>query len=193
MKIGVVNNWYRPYYVSVNNKWYKINQIKFYKDNEIIVTSNSGWLETTRGDIKELELPIDEIKLKRKEKFDGTVFLISRGKEWCGNDIEADLYIPADMLNVHFVGYEIAFKTQVRAIFEGEQGVYISTYVKSLDSELHTIRDEYEKVLKEVDGYRLAHHTEDIMQNIDKLKELAEKYKVEQHKVNNLTIDDIEI
>lgn len=192
MKIGAVNNWHRPYYVLASNKWYQINKIKFYKDNEILVESNSGWLETTRGDIKELELPVDEIKLKRKEKFDGTVFLISQGKDWSG-ELKADLYIPADMLNVHFVRHEIAFKTQVRAVFEGEQGIYISTYVNSLDSELHAIRDEYEKVLKEVDGYCLAHRTEDIIQNIDKLKELAEKYKAEQHRVDNLTIDDIEI
>lgn len=193
MKIGQVNNWHRPYYVLTNGKWYQINQIKFYEDNEIIVESNRGWLEqVSGGDIKEIELPIDEIKLKRKEKFDGTVFLISQGKNWSGK-LMADVYIPADMLGVHFVRHEIAFKTQVRAVFEGEQGIYISKYIKSLDSELHAIRNEYEEVLKEIDGYRLAHHTEDIMQNIDKLKELAEKYLIEQHRIANLTIDDIDI
>ena len=194
MKIGQVNNWYRPYYVLVNNKWYKVNTIKFYRDNEIIVESNSGWLEkVSGGDIKEIELPIEEIKLKRKESFNGKVFIISRGKEWCGNDTEADLYIPADMLGIHFVGHEIAFKTQVRAVFEGEQGIYITKYVKSLDNELHTIRNKYEETYKQIDGYRLAYHTQEVIENLDKLKELAEKYITEKHKVDNLTIEDIEI
>ena len=192
MIIGRVNDWYRPYYVLINHKWYQINKIKFYKDNNIIVESNSGWLETQRGDIKEIELPIDEIKLKRKEKFDGTVFLVTLGKDWSG-ELKADLYIPADMLNIHFVRHEIAFKTQVRAIFEGEQGICIGKYVKSTDSELHAIRDRYEKMLNEIDGYHLAYHTQDVIENIDKLKELAEKYLKEKYRVDNLTIDDIEI
>ena len=32
-----------------------------------------------------------------------------------------------------------------------------------------------------------------VFANIDKLKELAEKYKAEQERLSNLTIDDIEI
>ena len=195
MKIGQVNNWYRPYYILVNNKWYKVNTIKFYRDNEIIVESNSGWLEeVSGGDIKEIEIPIEEIKLKRVEKFDGKVFIISRGKEWCGNDTMADLYIPADMLGIHFVRHEIAYKTQVRAIFEGEQGIYIASYVKSLDGELHIIRNEYEETYKRVSDVDLSiHNSEEVLLNIDKLKELAEKFIAERKRIHSLTIDDIEI
>jgi hypothetical protein len=194
MKIGQVNNWYRPYYVSVNNKWYKIDKIKFYKGNEIIVESHSGWLETEKGDIKELELPVEEIKLKRKENLDGKVFIISKGKEWCGNDTMADLYIPADMLGVHFVRHEIALKTQVRAVFEGEQGIYISKYIKSIDTTLHAIRSEYEEVHKKVSDSCLSiYKTENVLADIDKLKELAEEFIAERKRIHSLTIDDIEI
>lgn len=194
MKIGRTSNWYRPYYVSVNNKWYQIHQIKFYKDNKIMVESNSGWLETERGDIENIELPNIEIKLKRTEKFDGSIFIISRGKEFCGNDIMADLYIPADMLGMHFVRHEIAYKTQVRAIFEGEQSIYISSYVKSLDSELHAIRSEYEEIYKAVDDSCLAiRNTDEVLANIDKLKELAEKFIAERKRIHSLTIDEVEV
>ena len=194
MKIGVVNTWHRPYYVLVNNKWYQVDKIKFYKDNEILVESNSGWLETENGDLKEVELPTEEIKLKRKENLDGKVFIISKGKEWCGNDTIADLYIPADMLGVHFVRHEIAYKTQVRAIFEGEQGIYISKYVKSLDSELYVIRGQYEEVYKRVSDTCLSvYKEEDVLADIDKLKELAEKFKAERKRIHSLTIEDIEI
>lgn len=194
MKIGRTSNWYRPYYVSVNNKWYQIHQIKFYKDNKIMVESNSGWLETERGDIENIELPNTEIKLKRTEKFDGSIFIISRGKEFYGNDIMADLYIPADMLDIHFVKHEIMYKTQVRAIFKGEQGIYIASYVKSLDGELHIIRNEYEEAYKRVSDVALSiHNSEEVLLNIDKLKELAEKFIAERKRIHNLTIDDVEI
>lgn len=195
MKIGRVNNWYRPYYVLVNNKWYQVNKIKFYKDDAILVESQSGWLENGKGgDLQEIELPIKEIKLKRKENLDGSVFIVSKGKEFCGKEIIADLYIPADMVGIHFVRHEIAYKTQVRAIFEGEQGIHISSYVKSLDSTLFVIREEYEKVYKQVSDTALSIvNSEEVLSNIDKLKELAEEFIAERKRVNSLTIDDIEI
>ena len=69
MRIGIVSNWCRPYYVVASNRTYKVDSIIFYKDNEIIVKSNSGWLEKkTGGDIKEIELPIDKIKTKRNRR-----------------------------------------------------------------------------------------------------------------------------
>lgn len=191
MVIGQVNNWYRPYYVLVNSKWYKVDKIKFYKDNAIMVESQSGWLERVDGDIKEIELPIDEIKLKRKETFDGKVFIISKGKEWCGNETIVDLYIPADMLNIHFAKHEIKYQ-QLRAVYEGEHNIYISVYVKSLTVELEAIRDEYEKVYKQLDGYSMRTNRADIIyDNIDKLKELAEKYKAEQKRVYELKVEDV--
>ena len=187
--------WYRPYYVLVNEKWYKLRQIKFYKDGNVMVKSRSGWLETKENRDMELELPIEEIKLKRKENFDkNEVFIISRGKEEYGNEIEADLYIPADMVGIHFVGHEIAFKTQVRAIYEGEQDIYITEFVKSLQDRLFGIREEYEKIYKEVDDTCLSvHKSEEVLAKIDKLKELAEEFIAERKRVHSLTIDDIEI
>lgn len=191
MIIGQVNNWHRPYYVAVNNKLYKVDKIKFYKDNAVMVESQSGWLETERGDIKELELPIDEIKLKRKEAFDGGVFVISRGKEWYGNELTADLYIPADMLNIHFTKHEIKYQ-QLRKIYEGEQNIYISVYVKSLTVELEAIREEYDEVFKKLNSYSMKTNRADIVyENIDKLKELAEKYKAEQKRVYELKVEDV--
>lgn len=193
MKIGREVNWYRPYAVTVNNKKYKISKIHFYNAEGIVVSSNSGWLESTKGDIGEVELPIEELKLKRKVKFDGTVFAISKGKEWCGSDIEADLYIPADMLGVHFVEHKIMYSTQVRAIYEGEQGIYITSYVKSFNEGLMSIREEYEKVYKRVTDSDLSIKGDGILADIDKLKELAEEFIAERKRINNLTIDDIEI
>lgn len=195
MRIGRTEGWYRPYGVVVKNKAYRVNKIKFYTDDKILVESRSGWLEDKRGrDIAEVELPIAEIKLKRKENFDGTVFIISLGKESYGTETLADVYIPADMLNIHFVKHQIAYSYQVTAVYEGGQDIHISTYVKSLDRELHAIRNEYEAIYKEVSDSKMAIGSVDIvLSNIDKLKELAERYKAEQKRIKSLTIDDIEI
>ena len=192
MRIGIVSNWYRPYYVVASNRTYKVDSIIFYKDNEIIVKSNSGWLEKkTGGDIKEIELPIDKIKTKRKENLEGRVFVISKGKESYGTDIIADLYIPADMLGIHFVEYEIKYQ-QLRAVYEGEQSIQISTVIKSLTDTLCSIRNEYEQIYKQLDDSSMSITKADIVyENIDKLKELAEKYKAEQKRVHDLTVEDV--
>lgn len=194
MKIGVVNSWYRPYRTTVNNITYTINCIHFYNvDLERIVCSSlSGWLEKENGgDITELELPVDKIKLKRKEDFDGSVFIISKGKKL--DEIKADLYIPADMLNIHFAEYKIMYSTQLRAIYEGEQGIYITSYIKALDNNLINIGAKYKDIYKRVSAVNLSIKGDDVLVNIDRLKELAEEFIAEKIRVNNLTIDDIEI
>lgn len=194
MFIGKKYSCYRPYYMTASGREYKVEQIHFYKDNAILVSSRSSWLEKQSGrDIEGIELPIDEIKVKRKANFDGKVFAISKGKEEYGTDLTADLYIPADMLNVHFVENKIEYKTQVRAIYKGSNDIYISDYIKSIDEMLSSIRNQYEEIYKDCDGYNLGYHTENILENLNKLKTLAEEYIVEKKRVESLTIDDIEI
>lgn len=188
-------NWYRPYYIVASGRVYKLERIHFYKDNKILVSTNSGWLEKQNGeDIENLELPIDEIKVKRKENFNGEIFAISKGKEDYGNDLLAELYIPADMFDIHFVEHKIMYNSQVRAIFEGEQGIYINSYVKSLDGHLNAIRDEYEEIYKRVSDTDLSiHKAENVLADIDRLKKLAEEFVAERKRIHDLTIDDIDI
>lgn len=194
MFIGKKSHWYRPYYVVASGREYKVERIHFYKDNAIFVSSRSGWLEKQSGaDIEGFEIPIDEIKVKRKTNFDGKVFAISRGKETYGNDLTVELYIPADMLDIHFVENRIEYKTQVRAIYKGSNDVYISSYVKSIDGELNSIRNQYEEIYKDCDGYNLGYHTENILEKLDSLRVLAEQYIEAKKIMESLTIDDVEI
>ena len=194
MLITRKSSFYRPYYIETSNREYKVEKIHFYKDGKILVSSSSGWLETEHGkDIISLELPIDEIKVKRKESFDGKVFAISKGKEFCGYDLTAELYIPAEMLDIQFVENKIEYKTQVRAIYKGTQDIYISSYIKSIDGELNAIRNQYDEIYEACDGYNLSYHTEDIIENLDKLKALAEQYIEAKKQMESLTIDDIEV
>lgn len=198
MLITKAENWYRPYYITASGRGYKVDRIHFYKDDKILVSTSSGWLEkmkweehNIKEDIVSIELPIDEIKTRRKEKFDGKVFAISKGKEDYGTDLIAELYIPAEMLDVHFVKNVIKYKTQVRAIYKGANDIYIDVYVKSLDGELQEINKQYEEIYKACDGYNLGYHTEDIIEKLDKLKALAEQYVEAKKQMESLTIEDV--
>ena len=97
------------------------------------------------------------------------------------------------MLDIQFVENKIEYKTQVRAIYKGVNDIYISAYIKSIDGEINSIRNQYEEIYKACDGYNLGFHTEDIIENLDKLKDLAEQYIEEKKRMENLTIDDIDI
>ena len=194
MIIARQTSFYRPYYMEASGRIYRVEKIHFYKDGKILVSSYSGWLEATNGrDIENLEIPVEEIKVRRKEIFDGKVFAISKGKENYSNDLLAELYIPADMLGVHFVENKIEYKTQIRAIYKGSQDIYISSYIKSIDGELNALRNEYEEIYKACDGYNLGYHTGDIIEKLDKLKALAEKYIEAKKQMESLTIDDIDV
>lgn len=193
MKIGRTSVWYRPYGVSVNNKGYYVNSICFYENDSILVSTNFGWLQTGKynNDIDSIELPVEEIKLKRKVKFDGSVF-VTLGKDIFG-ETTATLYIPAEMLNVHFAENK-KYNDHVEAIYKGDCDIYISTIIKWLNAELHVIRDEYEEVYKKVTDTCLAvHKAEEVLENIDKLKALAEAYIAERKRIAELKIEDIQL
>lgn len=196
MKISRYSNCWRYYAAPVNNTVYHVDNILFYENDSVLVSTDQGWL--SRGsigysgdDITSIEIPVDEIKLKRKLKFDGTVFVMTR-KDYFGDTV-ADLYIPAEMLGVHFVEHKIQYG-QVRAIYKGDQEICISSFVKSLEDEMRAIRNEYEEIYKQVRDTDLSvRKSEDVLADIDELKELAEKYINERKRVKALTIDDIEL
>ena len=185
-------SWYRPYYGIVNNKEYKVDKLLIYKDGKILVEAGS-WFENERGrDIEEVNLPVDKIILRRKEKFDGNVFAMTH-KESYGNETVIDVYIPADMLNIHFTEYKIMYK-QLKAIYKGDQDICIPSFVKSLDAHKWTIEHEYEDIYKQVDGFALRCNTKDDGENLlsllDKMKELVTEWVAENKRVNNLTVEE---
>lgn len=75
MIITRATSFYRPYFVVASGREYRVEKIHFYNDGKILVSTNSGWLENENGrDIESIEISVDEIKARRKENFDGTVF-----------------------------------------------------------------------------------------------------------------------
>ena len=185
--------WYRPYYAVVNDRQYKVDNLKIYQDGKILVETGS-WFENERGrDIEEVNLPVDKIILRRKEKFDGNVFAMTH-KESYGSDTLVDVYIPAETLGIKFVGYKIKYK-QLIATYSGEQDIYITSYIKSLDSHLWEIEKSYMEIYKQAGDYALRNKTGDDGENLigllDKMKELVVEYITEKKRVANLTVDEV--
>ena len=186
-------NWYRPYYAIVNDRQYKVDNLKIYQDGKILVETGS-WFENERGrDIEVVNLPVDKIILRRKEKFDGNVFAMTH-KEKYGSDTLVDVYIPAETLGIKFVGYKIEYK-QLKVAYSGEQDIYITSYIKSLDSHLWEIEKSYMEIYKQAGDYALRNKTGDDGENLisllDKMKELVVEYITEKKKVANLTVDEV--
>lgn len=185
--------WYRPYYAIVNDKQYKVDNLKIYQDGKILVETGS-WFENERGrDIEEVNLPVDKIILRRKEKFDGNVFAMTH-KESYGSDTLVDVYIPAETLGIKFVGYKIEYK-QLKVAYSGEQDIYITSYIKSLDSYLWEIEKSYMEIYKQAGDYALRNETGDDGENLigllDKMKKLVVEYITEKKRVANLTVDKV--
>lgn len=185
---------YRPYSVVVNGRGYYLDNIHFYNEDGVVVSSGCGWLER-KGyptDIKSIELPVEEIKLRRKPKFDGVVFAMLHKDDF--NDTRAELYIPCDMLGVRFVCNKLEKGIwQVRKVYDGEQEIHIEQYVFSVDGKLTDIRAEYDKLHKDSESYMFISNSDKIVSNLDRMRELAEDYKTELARLNSLTIDDIEL
>ena len=194
MKIGRESSFYRPYAIVVNNRSYYVENICFYNESGVVVSTN-GWLEDNNGgDIKEIELPIEEIKLRRKENFDGKVFAMTNKNKYT-NETRMKLYIPCDMLGIYFVENEYNKAVyDVYSIYKGNQEIKIKQFVKSVDVKLQNIRSEYEQLCNNVDSSALyIKKTDDVIANLEKMAELAKEYKEEKERLRNLTIDDIEL
>lgn len=185
--------WISCYSVIVNDKNYTVDNIHLYDASGIVVSTGFGWFECKGypSRIKSIELPIDKIKLRRKPKFDGVVFVMLV-KKW--NGTKAELYIPCDMLGIHYVGKEYDKGVyQVYAIYEGEQEIYIRRFIENAGANLCDIEAEYEKMHESIRLYGFGCNVDDIVDTLDKMRNLAMDYKAERERLNSLTADSIEL
>lgn len=182
--------YYRPYLIELSTGWYFVDNIKIYNGDGIMCETHCGFFEDSIGDIK-VELPIDEIKLRRKEKFDGEVFAMTHRDSYAP-ETRAVLYIPADMLGIKFAKYDyIKGIHHLNAIYNGEQGIQIKNFLKSANNRLEEIRGEYGEEAKKVEAYRLSINIEEVKQALRNMSSLVEQYEEELERVDNLTPEEI--
>lgn len=177
-------NWYRPYVVTASGKEYVLESIRFYDHNGVVLYA-SGWLQDVhKMDIKEIELPIDKITRRNKEKFDGEVF--GTIYHSFNNESRLNLYIPISMLNIKYVGKKRMFGDSIYECYEGDQGIYITKRLISLDTELNLIKSDYEALLSDVSLFEMTRHPDESIEKLEKMIEVVKAFKEERQRLDDI-------
>lgn len=187
IKLERTMSWYRPYTVVASGKEYILEAIKFYDKDGNIVASQSGWLENKFGnDIQSIELNTEKVTRRNKEKFDGEVF----GTVFHSyNKTRLVLYIPMDMVNLTYVGRKKMYGDRVYEVYEGDQGIYVTKYVESLDKDLRVVQNEYECLLEKVDLYSMEKNPDETIEMLTQMIETVKRFKVERANIDSIIID----
>ncbi len=187
------NNYKSNWELISNNLSYDVTSINFYNNDKVIVTNSSGYLVDKNGHyIPGIELPVEKIGRKTKEKFDGSVFIISAGKDLWGGK-QADLYIPADMFNIKFVKYGLISST-ICAFYTGKYADYEFSFresIKRTDANLYTIIGDYENLHNQTCDYIVMNHPEEVLERLKDMQNLVKSFINEQERQKHLTIDDV--
>ena len=182
-------SWYRPYTVHVNGKDYLLENIKFYDENGVIVTTGSGWASTVQGiDMQELIIDAEKVVRRNKEKFDGEVFGIIVKCSY-SNESRINLYIPAKLVNLKYVGKKKMYGNRVYDVYQGDNNLQCAKYVESLDNTLRDIQNCYAGLLEKVSSYELQLHPEQIKDRLLQMIGLVENYNEEKAKVDVIVVE----
>lgn len=194
IKIGQGSGWYRPYITNVNNVSRTVEEIRFYSEEGTVLVVGQGWLSRVDGgDIKEIELNADELLLRRKEKLDGEVFIMSKKNDYSYSDEkECVLYIPNSLANFKRVGRELKYGDTVvdRWVSEVLQSEYtVHRHDLRVNEGLKEIERRYQEIMK--DNYNLSIDKSDIIEKLDKLKELKVEYDKEKERIKQIDINSL--
>lgn len=181
-------SWYRPYVVTASGKEYVLESIRFYDVEGNIVLHSSGWLQDVRGmDIQEIELPTDKITRRNKVKFDGEVFGTIHPSY--NNESRLNLYIPMSMLNIRYECKKKMYGDRVYECYTGDQGIYLTKYIKSLDAELTIVKSSYEALLSDVSLFNMMKDPNKTIENLEKMIKVVEAFKEERQKIDSIVVE----
>ena len=180
-------NWYRPYTVLASGKEYFLEKIHFYDESGVIVSSGSGWLQDIRGmDIKEVELPVDKVTRRNKEKFDGEVFGLTFRSY---NETRLVLYIPISMLNIKYDCKRKMYGDRIYECYKGDNDVYLTKYVERLDFDLRVIKNEYSALYDDVKLFNMERNPDTIIDKLYEMIESVKKFKIERDNIDNIVVE----
>ena len=177
-----------PYSVCLNGTWKRVCDIRFYAEDGVLCSTDRGWLgKDSYSAVHSIDLPVEKVVRRNKEKFDGEVFGIIQKKTW--GDSEVVLYIPAEMLHVHEVDMEYRSSPDFRLYrrFEGD-GFVIEDMVASLDVRLNEIRAAYSEAREDSKGYCIG--TDKVGNAIEKMRVLNIEFAKEKERLNGLTVEE---
>lgn len=159
---------YNPFFITHNDKFYEIKDIKIYKKDGTIVSTNRGWFGDGNNELENFEIP--DVTLRRKPKFDGLTFILPVKNEFhsMNKRLHAHLYIPFEYFDfvetstIDRVGERIlTYPVYVSNKFKGDRmgelplTVVDRTNAKTdidyeIKSELESIRQHKERLEKEL-------------------------------------------
>ena len=187
IKLERTTNWYRPYAVVASGKEYLLENIHFYDENGIVVSSGSGWLQNINGmDIKELELPVEKVIRRNKEKFDGEVFGITYRSY---NETRLVLYIPISMFNIEYDCKRKMYGDRIYECYKGDNNIYLTKYVESLDKDLRVIKDDYSALYESVGLYEMERNPEGTIFHLKQMIEAIEKFQEERKNIDSIVVE----
>lgn len=185
------NSFYRPYITNVNNVTRYVDKIYIYNNEGIILKINQGWIENKQGrDISNLELNTDkEIILRRKEKFDGEIYIMNVNSPYKGEK-RCILYIPNELVQFKKVKRYLNFNYTVVDVWESDlldakHEVWRNEF--KLNSKLYELETRF-KELKEDHQFKLSNNIDDY---IKKIKELKKEYDAHIEWIKSLNIDEL--
>lgn len=187
IKLERTINWYRPYTVVASGKEYLLDNIHFYDENGVVVSSGSGWLQNINGiDIKEIELPVDKVIRRNKEKFDGEVFGLTFRSY---NETRLVLYIPIEMLNIKYDCKRKMHGDRIYECYIGDQNVYLTKYIKSLDKDLRIIEHNYSDLHESIKSYDMSRDPDKAIETLYKMIETVKSFKEERKRIDSIVVE----
>lgn len=191
LKITRGNQFYRPYVTNVNNVVRYVDKIYIYNNEGVILKINQGWIENKEGrDISTLELNTNkEIILRRKEKFDGEIYIMNTSSPYKG-ERRCILYIPNDLVGFKKVKRYLNFNYTVVDVWESnlinsKHQVWRNEF--KLNDKLYELEKQF-KELKEDYNFKLSN---DINVYIEKIKELKKEYDNHIKYIESLNINEL--
>jgi len=190
IKLERTQSWYRPYTVIASGTTYVLESIKFYDESGNIVATSSGWLQNQQGlDIPCIELNVDKITRRNKEKFDGEVFGTVCHCSY-SSEKRLNLYIPMSLVNLTYVGKKKMFGDRVYACYTGDQRIYVTTFVQALDKKLSNIKSGYSCLLENVGSYHMEKNPDKTIETLKEMIQIIEEYKEERANLDSIIVED---
>lgn len=181
--------WYRPYTVVASGTTYVLESIKFYDESGNIVATSSGWLQNQCGsDIPWIDLNTDKVTRRNKEKFDGEVFGTVCHCSY-SSEKRLNLYIPMSLVNLTYIGKTKMYGDKVYACYTGDQGIYVTNFVKSLDKKLSNIKSGYSYLLESVDSYHMEKNPDETIATLKEMIQTIEEYKEERANIDSIIVE----
>lgn len=191
LKITRGNKFYRPYITNVNNVERYVAKIYIYDKEDIILKVNNGWLENKDGrDISTLELNTDkEIVLRRKEKFDGEIYIMSIVSPY-KDEKQCILYIPNELLQFKKVKRYLNFNYTVVDVWESDM-IQAKYEVWRNDFELNDKLYELDKQFRETKEDYNFNIKNDITSYLNKFKTLQKEYNNHIEWIKSIDIEEL--